>query len=157
MQKNWDTRLYSDTVFADHFVLRSQESDDESHQRPIRSPANPGEDVPLTCGGEKREQRRLPRLVVQSSQGGPIQVSRGVMSGRTHQHKSADIEMIWFQQRVWSPPSRVGGCDALWETANKESEDIGLIGKRVTQMGTSVNYKRMQQIASIVIHLSSEK
>jgi len=72
------------------------------------------------------------------------------MSGRTHQQKSAGIGMIWVQHRVWSISTRVNGCDALWETANKESEDIGHIGKRVTQMVTSACKKCMQHIGSIL-------
>jgi hypothetical protein len=78
------------------------------------------------------------------------------MSGRTHQQKSAGIGMIWVQHRVWSISSKVAGCDALWETANKDSEDIGLIGKRVTQITVSqVFNKYMQHIGSIESHLIS--
>ena len=123
----------------------SQESDDESHQRiPIRSPANPGEDVPLTCGGEEREQCLLPRLVVQYSQCGPIKVSCGVMSGRIHQQKSTKIGILGvtpvLQDRVWSLSIDIGSCNALWEMANKESEDIGHIGKRVFEKAIKVSY-----------------
>ena len=55
----------------------SQEPDDDSHQRiSLRTPANPGEDIALTDGGEEREQRHLPGLVINSSQLVPV---RGVM------------------------------------------------------------------------------